>query len=108
MGGPFFDKIDRPEHWSTRAARVLSASWLALILCILFAFVLGRLKVAGELSGAVALMSVAVFFHGTLLWLILLLLVAVTRRGKLGKYLWLQTASLVGLELLVGWGIAHQ
>ena len=79
-----------------------------LIFCVILAFVRGRIKSTDEFSGVLALMSVAVFFYGALLWLIVLLPVALVRRGKVGKYLWLQTASLVGLELLVGWTIAHQ
>ena len=105
---PFFDKTNSSEHWSVRLGRVLSACWFLLILCMLFAFIRGRAKSADDFSGMLALISVAVFFHGTLLWLALFLVAAVKRRGRLGWHLWLQTISLVGLELVVGWGIAHQ
>lgn len=96
------------QHWTVRLAKVLSACWVVLILCVVFAFIGGRVKSGGQFSGVLALIGVWVFFHGTLLWLALFVISAIARHGKVGTYLWLQTISLACLEVLVGWGIAHQ
>lgn len=101
-------EIDRSEHWSSRLARALSACWLVLVLSLLVAFICGRLISGGRFSGALALVAVWIFFHGTLLWFALFVFAAIKRHGSVGTYLWLQMASLACLEVLVGWGIAHQ
>lgn len=102
------EQTDSSHHWTVRLAKVLSGCWFVLILCVVFAFIAGRVKSESEFSGALALINVWVFFHGTLLWLALFVIAAIKRHGKVGTYLWLQTISLACLEVLVGWGIAHQ
>lgn len=100
------EEIDRSEHRSSRLAKALSACWLVLVLSLLVAFICGRS--GGRFGVAFALIGVWVFFHGALLWFALFVFAAIRRRGRVGTYLWLQMVSLACLEVLVGWGIAHQ
>jgi hypothetical protein len=102
------EELDSSKHWSLRLSNLLSVCWLVLIVSIVLAFIGGRVKSGGEFSGMLALIGVWVFFHGTLLWLALFVVTAIKRHGRVGTHLWLQTMSLACLEVLVGWGIAHQ
>ncbi len=103
----FFDRTDFSEHWSLRLGRTLFASWFLLVPCLVFPFVRGWTRLEDQFSGFAALISLAVFFYGSLLWLMLFLVDVAKRRGKIGLYLWLQACALVALEVLAGSVISH-
>jgi hypothetical protein len=104
---PFFANLGRSVHWSLRLSRALFVSWFLLISCLLFPFIRGRAGLGDEISAIVALVSLALSFYGALLWLVLFVVAVITRRGRVGGYMWFQAIALVGLALFAGSVIYH-